>query len=236
MCRLIFAHGQFDARQVMLAANDMSNGKTANHDGPITVHPNGWGAIWRGKDTGGALQRHLSMQALSLNDLENSPLWTSEMDMLALHARHATVPTKVGIEFAHPLVRYGAGGIWYFMHNGYTPTIHTLLGKAESYFDSLDYFEYLIDAGTNHIVPAQALRKLAAVPEGGSAANAIAINGHSAYIVHYAFPSARFVRYFQMYRLKMTSGAIYSSEVLPQLASASRWEELQPRRIFKVNF
>ena len=113
--------------------------------------------------------------------------------------------------------------------------LDSLLGKAQSHFDSLDYFEYLIDPDSTDLDPAQALSKLKRLPEGGSAANAIAVNQQCAYLVHYVFPGTRCRRYFQMHRLGLPSGTVYASEVLPQLAPAARWNALEPQHVLKVN-
>jgi predicted glutamine amidotransferase len=236
MCRLILAHGQFDPQSVLEAAVDMSQGRTAEHDGPTTIHPNGWGAVWRAPGPDKMLRVFRSREPLCMNSIRRSPIWSARTDLLAIHARHATLPSHTGIEFAHPLTRHGAseGSTWHFMHNGYTPTIYTLLGKDKSDFDSADYFEYLVDAELERLDRNASLKKLAAVPPGNSAGNAIAINARYAYVIHYAFPGRPYNSYFQMYKLQLPGHVIYSSEALPQLASRLHWDSLRSRDIFEI--
>src|SRR4051812_28538909 len=148
MCRLIIARGRFDAAEVLDAALGMSTGETALRDVPTRVHPNGWGAVWRTAD--GSLAVHRDHRSLSDSRAE-AGLEDLRTDVLAVHVRHATLPEKIGPEFAHPLVRVDGSGPWFFMHNGFLPTVHQRLGLTASVFDSAEYFDYLLPTGTSEL-------------------------------------------------------------------------------------
>lgn len=233
MCRLILARGEFDVGRVVAAAVGMSLGRTADHNGPTRVHPNGWGAIWRDPDNPGMLAFHRDPGPIA-EGLGDSPLPGLRTDFLAIHTRHATVAANLGLAFTHPLVRTDPSTTWYFMHNGYLPTIHRLLGLTASRFDSAEYFDYAIPVGMTALDEAELLPRLRAVPPGGSSGNAIAVNGTDAYVVHWTPTAEADRRYFTIHMLETPTSLVVSSEVVPALAPAARWRQLEPDRVVRI--
>lgn len=229
MCRLILAQGRFSARAVLDAAVAMSCGRTADHDGPTDVHPNGWGAVWREEGAAHGLAVHRDVRPLA-ESWHESPVGEVSTDLLAIHARHATLPRNHGPGFTHPLHRDGEPP-WYFMHNGFLPTVHRLLGLESSDFDSREYFDYVIPPGTEELDAERTLRLLDAIPPGGSSGNALAIHPRAAHVIHWTTPGGGSPRYFGMHRLRTPDLTVMSSEVIPDLAPAGRWEPLEPRTV-----
>ncbi|MFI6015450.1 class II glutamine amidotransferase [Streptomyces sp. NPDC051243] len=226
MCRLILAQGRFESRAVLDAAVAMSCGRTADHDGPTDVHPNGWGAVWRDAGAVNGLGVHRDVRPLS-ESWQESPVPDLTTDFLAIHARHATLPQNHGIQFTHPLHREDELP-WYFMHNGFLPTVHSLLGMESSAFDSREYFDYVIPAGADTLDAQRTRQLLDAIPPGGSSGNAIAVNPRAAYVIHWTSPPNKSPRYFTMQRLRTPDLTVISSEVIPDLAPADQWEPLEP--------
>lgn len=234
MCRLILASGRFDTRAIINAAVAMGEGRTADHESPFRCHPNGWGAVWRQAGAPHGLALHRDPSTLSSERARACGAWDTETDFLAVHVRHATVPRNAGLEFTHPLERHGQAGPWYFMHNGYLPTVHTLLGLTESRFDSAEYFDYVVDARRDTLDPGATLAKLRAIPPGGSSGNAIAVSPRRAYLLHYTPATTPYPRYFNMRRLMGPGFCVFASEIIPSLAPAERWETLPPEQVIEV--
>ncbi|WP_331769540.1 hypothetical protein OG948_37940 (plasmid) [Embleya sp. NBC_00888] len=226
MCRFILAQGRFPARDILEAAVGMSCGRTADHDGPVHVHPHGWGAVWREDGAEHGLGVHRDIRPLA-ESWRESPVPNLTTDFLAIHARNATLPENHGIQYTHPLFRNDELP-WYFMHNGFLPTVHTLLGMESSTFDSREYFDYVIPAGAHTIDAEQALRLLDAIPPGGTSGNAIAVNSREAYLIHWTSPDNASPRYFTMQRLRTPEMTVISSEAIPDLAPVDQWEPLKP--------
>jgi hypothetical protein len=226
MCRMIFARGRFDVAAITAAAVAMSCGETAEHDNATTVHRHGWGAIWRDIDTG-RLRTHRDVRP-AVETIDDSPLRDVDTDLLAIHVRNATLPHTRGIRFTHPLRR--AGEDWHFMHNGYLPTVHRLLGKADAGFDTAEYFDYLVPPGTTRLDPDHTLRRLRAIPAGGgSSGNAIVVHPSAAYVIHWSPPECRTPVFFQLHRHRGTDVEIVASEIVPRLAPD--WQPLPPSTV-----
>ncbi|GAA0477069.1 hypothetical protein [Streptomyces olivaceiscleroticus] len=155
------------------------------------------------------------------------------MDFLAVHARHATLAKNHDLRFTHPLERGGAFP-WLFMHNGFLPTVHRLLGKSASEFDSREYFDYIVPDGARRLDEDTTLERLGAIPPGGSSGNAIAVNPRSAYVIHWTSADTTSPRYFGMYRLRTDRSLVIASEVIPDLAPADRWEPLEPDTVTEI--
>jgi hypothetical protein len=233
MCRLIFARGRVPVTDVLHAALDMSTGRTADHDGPTTCHPNGWGAVWRDDDRPDGLGAHREVRCLEDSWCE-APLRGLRTDVLAVHVRHATLPHTLGPRFTHPLYRPGPPQPWYFMHNGFLPTVYRNLGLPASRFDSAEYFDYLVPPGAVALPARRTLARLRAIPPGGSSGNAIAVNPTTSYVVHWSARGNPYPRYFAMHRLRLPDLLVISSEIVPTLAAADRWEPLRPQRVFEI--
>ncbi|MEU3752253.1 class II glutamine amidotransferase [Streptomyces olivoreticuli] len=223
MCRLILATGEFSASEILGAAEAMSCGRTANHDGPTQVHPNGWGALWRRSDDPQGIGTHRDVRPLTESHHE-SPVSELKTDFLAVHARHATLAKNHGMQFTHPLTREGET-TWHFMHNGFLPTVHRNLGMPESEFDSREYFDYIVPAGSRRLDEQETLARLRAIAPGGSSGNAIAVNRDFAYVIHWSSPGSS-PSYFGMSRLRTERYTVIASEIIPGLAPADRWEPL----------
>lgn len=233
MCRLLLARGRFCARSLVSAAISMSEGHSADHEGPTRCHPNGWGAVWMEAGAAHRLVVHRDTRPIS-RSVEASPVPRVETNFMALHVRHATLPHTRGLEFTHPLERQGPAGPWYFMHNGYLPSVYALLGRERSHFDSGEYFEYVVDAEGDTLDARVTLEKLRALPPGGTSGNAIVVNPRRAYLIHWTPSLTPCPRYFTMYRLAGPESLIFSSEIIPALGLPERWEPLPPQHIFEI--
>ncbi|MFJ6752113.1 class II glutamine amidotransferase [Streptomyces sp. NPDC091266] len=233
MCRLIVAAGEFRTADILAAAEAMSCGRTADHDGPTDVHPNGWGAVWRQANAPYGLGRHRDVRPLT-ESVRESPVPDVASDFLAVHARHATLPKNHGPQFTHPLERPGGPSPWLFMHNGFLPTVHRLLGMEASEFDSREYFDYIVPTGARRLDEAETLARLNAIPRGGSSGNAIAVNPYSAYVIHWTMSDTVSPLYFGMFRLRTDRSLVIASEVITDLAPRHHWEPLKPGSVTKI--
>lgn len=237
MCRMIVASGDFDTRDILAAAVSMSCGQTAAHDNRTTRHRHGWGAVWRRPD--GTLACHRDPRPAAESSGE-SPLAAKDgvrTDFLAIHVRNATLEAKQGIRFTHPLTR--ASDDWHFMHNGYMPTVHRLLGLDQSEFDSAEYFDYLIPPGTPAatIDSALILRRLGEVPPPGStSANAVAVHPHAAHVVHWSPADTPTPKFFTLHEFTADGMSVISSEVVPALATPGQWRQLAPGAVRTIQF
>ncbi|MFD5343736.1 class II glutamine amidotransferase [Streptomyces anulatus] len=216
---MIMAVGSFDAAAIVRAAVEMSIGATANHDNATTAHVHGWGAVWRDLADGG-LRTHRDERPAATS-APGSPVATVETDFLALHVRNATLPENRGSMYTHPLER--ADDEWLFMHNGYLPTVHRLLGMEKSVFDSAEYFDYLLERGGGPLEEAAALSRLRAIPPGGMSGNAIAVHPRQAHLIHWSPPDTPTPRFFAMQRHVGEGMEVVASEVVPSLAPADAW-------------
>jgi hypothetical protein len=156
-------------------------------------------------------------------------------DFLAVHVRNATLPDKQGLPFTHPLTR--AADDWHFMHNGYMPTVHQLLGMARSEFDSAEYFDYLIPPGTTALAEDVMIARLQAVPPGGSTSgNAIAVHRSEAAVVHWSPRGTPTPRFFTLFEFATPEVRVISSERAPSLAEPPQWQELAPGLVLIIPF
>ncbi len=230
MCRVIVASGTFDAGAIVEAAVAMAAGQTANHDSSFVVHPHGWGAVWRDPASPHGLSALRDVRPATETALD-SGLAAITTDFLAIHVRHASSPITRGLEFTHPLQRPADG--WYFMHNGFAPTVHRLLGLPCSSFDSAEYFEYLVPAGAQALEPRETLARLRAIPPGGNPGNVVAVSRDRAYVVHWR-PGTGSPRYFTMHELVEPGRRIIASDVIPSLAPADRWRPVPPETVLEL--
>lgn len=233
MCRMILASGAFDAGRVLAAAVAMSRGETADHDNATTCHRHGWGAVWRDPATG-RVQSHRDPRP-AWQGIPDSPLDGLVTDFLAVHVRNATLPEKQGGRYTHPLTR--PGDDWHFMHNGYMPTVHRLLGTERSEFDSAEYFDYLVPPGTAALAEDEVLARLRAVPPGGSTSgNAIAVHRGGAVVVHWSPRETPTPRFFTLHRFTDRRLRVVASERIPALAAPGRWHEVAPASVLQFPF
>ncbi|WIM94525.1 hypothetical protein ACTOB_006552 [Actinoplanes oblitus] len=234
MCRLIVATGDVPVPRIVRAAVAMSTGRTADHDGPITRHPNGWGAVWADPGSPTGLRSHRDVRPMA-DSWHEAPFAGLRTPVLAIHVRHATLPHNLGEPFTHPLHRPDGPVPWYFMHNGFLPTVYRHLGLAASRFDSAEYFDYLVPAGATELVESEALARLRAIAPGGSSGNAIAMTPTRSYVVHWTAAGNAYPRYFGMHRLRRPGLDVVSSEVIPSLAARHRWQPLPPNVVLDLH-
>ncbi|EDY56062.1 conserved hypothetical protein [Streptomyces sviceus ATCC 29083] len=234
MCRIILARGDFDSDAMVNAALAMSTGRTADHEKPEQTHAHGWGAVWRDPEAEGGLGVHRDVRSLA-ESVEESPLRSVRSDFLAIHVRHATLEHHRGPDFTHPLERMNSDPAWYFMHNGYLPTVHRRLGLLASTFDTAEYFQYIVPGEGSRLDPDETLARLRSIPPGGLAANAVAVNRERAYVIHWSPEENPFPRYFGMFRLNLPNSLVIASEIIPELSPAAEWEPLKPEQILEID-
>lgn len=233
MCRMILAAGTFDSADILAAAVVMSRGETADHDNATVCHRHGWGAVWR--DTGSSELGSRRDTRPAWQGIPDGVLTGLSTDFLAVHVRNATLPEKQGVRFTHPLTRLDDD--WYFMHNGYMPTVHRLLGLDRSEFDSAEYFDYLIPRGARALREEDVLERLWAVPPGGSTSgNAIAVHPSGASVVHWSPRETPTPRFFTLYEYSTPDVRIVSSERVPALAEPPLWREMAPGSVATIPF
>lgn len=222
MCRMIMAIGKFSAATLFEAAVNMSEGKTAQHQGPIRCHPNGWGLLWRNQQS---MFVEKGIEKLKDGVTRLNPQLI-QGDFAVLHARHATIAAKLGLQFSHPLIKHTPDTDWYFFHNGFMPTVYQALGLKESTFDTQEYADYVLPNVGTTLNRDELLAKLSALPVGGSSANAFIINKMRAYVVSWKMPSIDYGGYFDLYTTEVDGVRYISSEIQPQIAASNYWDQL----------
>lgn len=233
MCRLILAKGRFASDEIVAAAVMMSRGETADHEGPIRQHPNGWGAVWRSPDGDRPLLAHRDVRPID-ESWRGAPVTSARTDLLVVHVRHATLAANQGLPCTHPLERPGPRGPWFLLHNGFLPTVYQCLGRERSEFDSAEYFEYLVPEAVDVLDVERSASRLRLIPPGGSSANAILINQAWAHVVHWTFEESPYPRYFTMHKLVEDDRTIISSEIIPALGPREQWIPLEQRTIVSI--
>lgn len=233
MCRMIIAHGIFNPVEILEGAIEMSDGRTARHSNPIRAHRNGWGVLLHHPGEKKAWTVHRSTSPLSECNLDHRIL-DRPCDLMIVHARHATLPKNIGIEFSHPLIRKGTPD-WYFFHNGYLPTVHQKLGMPVSEFDSRQYFDYLIPNNTSKLHPSHVLTKLDEIGTGGTAGNAIAVNDQHAHVICWFPRESNHPDFYTMWSLINLDSTIISSEIIPSLGEVGDWRSIQRRTLVNID-
>ncbi len=231
MCRMIMAQGVFSVAAVLAAAKAMSCGETAQHDGPIREHPNGWGCLWleEGKI------RTLHGAGAFADALPSLNITGIRTQFLAVHVRHATLDKNRGIQFSHPLHRQSGETQWYLMHNGFLPTLYQHLGLDESCFDSAEYLDYIVTGitppdFTRHYL----LEKMAQVAPGGSSGNAFFITSEKAWAWQWQPEDTPFPRYFTMHFCQNEHSVVIASEQIPSLGV--RWRPMNNHELHEITF
>ncbi len=236
MCRMIMALGNFSAETVLEAAINMSTGISADHDGPISCHPNGWGMIWNSTDNQ-TLSTYRNTEAIA-KSFQEAPLEKVQGNFLAIHVRHATIAHKVGLQYVHPVEKKDSEIPWYMLHNGFLPTVYEKLGYQESFFDSKEYCDYVIPNMGDELDENLILDKLNNLREEGSSANAIIVNPKRIYLVHWSMPSCPYKKYFLMHTFKddQQNTLYIASEIQAQIGSKEKWEALSASKIYQYRF
>ncbi|WP_188473068.1 class II glutamine amidotransferase [Hafnia psychrotolerans] len=232
MCRMILARGDFSVAQVMEAARSMCCGETAQHDGPIKVHPNGWGCLWLENGKINTLHGSESF-ADALSNIDIDSIRTK---FLAVHVRHATLSKNIGVQFSHPLFRQCNSTAWYLMHNGFLPTIYPHLSLDVSHFDSAEYLEYIVD----HINPGDFTRyylsgKMASLAPGSSSGNAFFITGDKAWAWQWYPENTLLQSYFTMHLYQNGNTKYIASEQVLALGEASHWRQMLNHELYEIS-
>lgn len=233
MCRMIMAYGNFSVKQVMEAARSMCCGETAQHDGPIKAHPNGWGCLWLEK---GRIQT-LHGTGSFADELPGIDITCVHTRFLAVHVRHATLSKNMGIQFSHPLLRQCNNVQWYLMHNGFLPTIYPHIGLDASHFDSAEYLEYVVsNITTEDLTIRYMTEKMTKLELGGSSGNAFFINNRKAFAWQWYPEDTPFPDYFTMHLYKHDDTQYISSERIPDLGVASDWRPMRNHELYEISF
>lgn len=227
------AQGNFSVAEVMNAARAMSCGETAQHDGPIKKHPNGWGCLWL--NSGKIHTLHgIGNFADALPTIDIDSIQTQ---FLAVHVRHATLSRNTGIQFSHPLMYENSVDQWYLMHNGFLPTIYPHLGLETSSFDSSEYLEYIVDRISSCDMSQQYLQgKMAQLAPGGSSGNAFFLTSEKAWIWQWYPDDTAFPQYFTLHKYQNNKTKYISSEIIPSLGAATEWCRMNNHEFHEVNF
>ena len=112
-----------------------------------------------------------------------------------------------------------------------------MLGLSQSTFDTAEYFDYLIPTEARRFDREQVIARLKAIPEpGANSGNEIAVRKDCAYLIHWRSPSDTLPRYFTMQQLRTPDCHVISSEIIPSLAPAYRWQAVTPQSVmeFKI--
>ncbi|EGK1570516.1 hypothetical protein IOO07_002932 [Salmonella enterica] len=232
MCRMIMAHGNFSVKHIMEAARAMCCGETAQHDGPIKVHPNGWGCLWLENNMVQTLYGSGSF-ADAFPEIDTRHIRTR---FLAVHVRHATLSKNIGIQFSHPLFQQKRNTKWYMMHNGFLPTIYQHLGLDASHFDSEEYLEYIISNITpKDLTRHYLIQKMAQLAPGGSSGNAFFITNSQAWAWQWYPEDTPFKKYFTMHIYQHDDTEIISSEKILDLGKEANWRSMLNHELYKIN-
>ena len=234
MCRLLLAFGKVDIPLVLYSAARMADGATAQHDGPIVQHPNGWGAAWmHPKSKEWVIHREPQSILESLDLMQ--PI-SYDINFLAVHTRHATLIQNQGMPFTHPLQRFGGIDSWYLMHNGFLPSIAEECFKKPSVFDSREYLEFLVPSKTERLDTTAVLQRLNQVNHSrGTSGNSFIFNKNYFYIIHWSTPMKPYPKYFKLQYANSDGATYVSSEIIPDLVAVKEWKEIPLSTITEIN-
>jgi predicted glutamine amidotransferase len=230
MCRMILSVGRFDERAVLQAAVLMSEGVTSCKPGPTPVHRDGWGAVYRTRGYRD-LSSHRSIRPINESFGELDLPWDG-VDVLAVHARHATLAATRGLPFTHPVTREGSP--WLLFHNGFLPTLYRELGLLRSDFDTQEYFDYILRASDLRLVEEEVLALLQTLAPGGTSANAFFINPERAYALNWFPADSPYPDFYTMWSLCLSGAAYIASEPVEMLAPTDRWRPLPMGRLIEI--
>lgn len=225
---MIAAVGRFDAASIANAAVAMSQGRTANHEYPARRHFDGWGAVRL--DAQGRLGCVRDEAPIS-RDRADSRLAGAQGRLLVIHTRAASVKSKIGIDYVHPVQGAIAGHTAYFFHNGYAPDVFRLLNYERSFWDSRELFEWLVpafEAGDRETVLHERLEGL---PASTTSANFMLVEPTRLTVCNWFAGSSPSPQYFTMHLARTGDALIIASDPIIELAPASRWEAVKNRTI-----
>jgi predicted glutamine amidotransferase len=235
MCRMIAAIGKVNGAQLVKAAVSMSHGCELLHEYsrlPGEQHYDGWGGVYKDSQdryrcVRGAGPMHEDQETLG----ELNAVSTNAM---VLHARNASIRTKLSIAYTHPIERELNGKPAYFFHNGYVPDAYGLLGRSQSEWDSLELFDWLEDAFARDASTERLEERLNALPATTTSANFIlAEPGRITMACWFPEPNAT-PKYYTMHVHAEADLFVVSSEPVPLLAPLETWTPVRNRTIFRV--
>ncbi len=233
---MIMALGNFSVSKVISAAVAMSKGETSRCITPTKRHPNGWGMIWN-KSNHHATHKlsHFRCEKAIENSINLAPLDQITGNFLAVHVRHATLAHCIGIEYAHPITNNQTQIPWYLMHNGFLPTIYKKLELDQSFFDSQEYFNYIIPHSSDRLHKNDVIKKLNELEMGGTSANAIVANSKHAYVIHWSMPNVEYPHYFTLYKGQNDDAIYIASEIQPTLVPDLQWAPLKSSSMYEYD-
>lgn len=228
MCRMIAAVGKFDAGAIANAAVAMSQGRTAAHEFPARRHFDGWGAVYLDAQDRLACVRDAAPIS---GDRLRPRLNKVDGRLLVVHARAASVKSKTGIDYVHPvqgrLGRHDA----YFFHNGYAPDVFRQLGYENSFWDSRELFAWLIPAFEAGDRQAALRERLESLPTSTTSANFMLVEPNGLTICNWFTEPSPSPRYYTMHLARTEGALIIASDPILELAPAAPWEPINNRTI-----
>ncbi len=221
MCRMILSIGRFNVGKLIEAATTMSYGNNYEHEysgklnngEALVKHNDGWGMVYL-KENGKFFSYHckLSIQ----KDPKVNQFRKINSNCIIIHVRNASIKSKKGIAFTHPIEKHIPRLNIFFFHNGYAPNIFKLLNKPNSKWDSLDLFEWLIhNINIDHIKSSLAC-KLKKLPSSTTAANFILVWNKKVIICNWFPKNTRTPEYYTMHGFvnkKFNSNLIRASRI-----------------------
>jgi predicted glutamine amidotransferase len=228
MCRMIAAIGRFDAASIVNAAVAMSQGRTASHEYSGRRHFDGWGAVYLDAQNRLGCVRD---EAPISSDRACSRLNDADGRLLVIHARAASVKSKTGIDYVHPIEGCIAGHSAYFFHNGYAPDVFRELGYKNSSWDTKELFEWLASAFEAEDRQAALREQLEKLPASTTSANFMLVEPTRLTVCNWFTESSPSPKYFTMHLARTEEALIIASDPIIELAPAAQWEAFKNRTI-----
>lgn len=223
MCRMLVAVGYFDHPSLVRAAHAMSIGVRAPEKAPVKRHQDGWGALHQA--FGGC--RRVRRSGEGLCEADAAAFEQSRPGVFMVHARHATLKTYAGVEFAHPLER----GELAFAHNGFVPNAVRHLGRDEGSFDTAALFDLIAPPEEREPSVGGIVDRLDAMGKGGSA-NSFLISSRSVTITNWFDGDPD---YYTLWLMHDERGVVCASEMLPEIAPSEAWRPMGPRMVTRLH-
>jgi hypothetical protein len=238
MCRMILAVGDVAGGAILDAALLMSTGEGACHEyagcrpeaGRALRHHDGWGAVYL---TAEGNYRCLKSERPIVEDEGALELRRVATRALAVHVRNASIDSKKGLDYVHPIVRDVAGREVFFFHNGFAPDVHRLLGRSESRWDSLELFDWLI-AGGGADWEAGLSERLARLPASTTAANFILAEPGRVTVCNWFPEGSPTPNYYTMHCYQGGGATVVSSEPVAGVGPLSAWRPVANRSVLTL--
>ena len=230
MFRMIAAIGKFDAASIASAAVAMSRGRTAEHEFPERRHFDGWGAVYLdARHRLGCIRDDRPIA----NDRAHARLNAADGRLLVVHTRAASVQSKTGLDYVHPVEGAVAGQTAYFFHNGYAPDVFRELGHEGSSWDSRELFEWLVPAFAAADRQTALNGQLEKLPATTTSANFMLIEPTRLTVCNWFTEPSPSPKYFMMHLVRSEETLIIASDPIIELAPANQWEAVGNRSIMR---